>query len=101
MKAIAIVAIIGVAVLAVGTVAWAGGPGYGRNGYCGWYGAPAVAGRAQTTQPAGGAQAAAHRHDCGHWWGWLISGHRAGCCTWDHGPPSGQWRSGSSWGGCW
>ena len=101
MKAIAIVMIIGLAVLALGAVARAASPGYGDYGYCGWRAAPAAAGQSQATHPVGNdAQPAAHRHDCGHWWGWLVPGHRAGCCTWNYGQRSGHQRSGSYCGGC-
>ena len=100
MKAITIMTIVGIAILAIGAVAWAGGRGYGYGGYCSWRGAPALD-QPQTTHQADGVQPIAHRHNCGHWWGWLVSGHRASCCTWDHGRRSGQWRSGSNFGGCW
>ena len=84
MKTIAIGVMVGVTVLALGSVAWAGGDGPSRYGA--WHGSQAVA---------------AHRHNCGHWWGWLVPGHREDCCTWGHGQRPGGWRGGPGCGECW
>jgi len=86
MKTIMIMAIVAVAVLALGSAAWAAGRAYTYDGYgdCGWRNATSVASHAPATQPdaTGGT---VHQHRCGHWWGWLVPGHRANCCTWDQG----------------
>lgn len=102
MKTIAIVGAIGAAVLAIGGTAWAAGNVYTHEGYgyCGWRNAAPAASHAPATQPdaTGGT---VHQHGCGHWWGWLVPGHRARCGTWNHAPHSGHRTNHSTRRGCW
>ena len=85
MKTGAIVAIVVVAVLVVGAIAWAGG--YSRYGYgCGSRGGYYRFGSTQNAPvrvaPRNGA--AYHNHQCGHWWGRLAPWHRDRyACCWD------------------
>lgn len=101
MKTMAVIAIIGAAVLALGSTAWAAGNAYTHDGYgyCGWQNAAPVTSPSPASQQDA-TDVTAHQHRCGHWWGWLVPGHRDNCCTGDHGHRSGgsgRYHGGGRW----
>ena len=102
MKPIAIMAIVGVAILVLGATAWTG-RAYAHGGYRhgGWTHAGPAVDRSPASQPDADAGGAIYQHQCGHWWGWPVRGHRARCRTWNYVAHSRQRPGRSLYRGCW
>jgi len=100
MKALTVVIVL--AVLAVGTMVWAGARDGDQGGW--QQGSPMAHGTQRGEVPRtdgdysrtspSGVVCPYDQHNCTHWYGWLIPGHSANCHSGCYAGGGGQWRAG-------